>query len=86
MVDVLFVKKKKKQYNMYFLVVLMFYYCGIILVCQYIYKKRKRLGFNILFGEDSLNVDNKPEIVVTLYTKQFICICLKQKKFQTYII
>lgn len=54
-----------------------------------IYRKtRKRVGFNItniLFGENTLNVDNKPVNFIILYTKQFIFICLKQNKIPNYV-
>lgn len=56
-----------------------------------IYRKtRKRVGFNViniglLFGENTLNVDNKPVNFIILYTKQFIFICLKQNKIPNYV-
>ena len=54
-----------------------------------IYKKTtKRVGFNvinILFGENSLSVDNKPVNFITLITKQFIFIYLKQNKIPNYV-
>lgn len=54
-----------------------------------IYRKTtKRVGFNvinILFGENSLSVDNKPVNFIILYTKQFIYICLKQNKIPNYV-
>lgn len=45
-----------------------------------IYRKTtKRIGFNVInivFGEKSISVDNKPVNFIMLYTKQFIFICL----------
>lgn len=82
-----FCKEKIETIQVFFLGVLMFYPCGIFLVC-YIQKNKKNVDFNvinILFGENSLNVGNRPVNYILLSTKQFIFICLKQNKIPNYV-
>ncbi len=51
-------------------------------------EKQKKVDFNvnnILFGENYLNVDNRPVNYIILSTKQFIFICPKQNTIPNYV-
>lgn len=72
----------------------MYFWCtnvypsGTIIVCVYIGKHGRKVGFdaiNIRFGENSPNVENKPVNLMILYTKQFIFICLKQNNIPNFV-